>query len=103
MARRLQEQKRRYDVLIRYGGDEFCVICSQVQEAEDAVRIRAKLKELLHFCYRVGNNEVLVQASSGMAIYPTDTEDLQQLVALADYRMYEQKEQRKLLRMGVLK
>jgi diguanylate cyclase (GGDEF)-like protein len=102
VARRLQEQKRRYDALIRYGGDEFCVICSQVQGGGDAVRIRVKLNDLLHFCYREGNNDVLVQASSGMAIYPTDTEDLQQLVALADYRMYEQKEQRKLLRMAAL-
>lgn len=102
VARRLQEQKRKYDALIRYGGDEFCVICSQVQVDGDAALIRAKLNDLLHFCYCAGNDDVLVQASSGMATYPTDTEDLQQLVALADYRMYEQKKQRKLARMANL-
>jgi len=99
VARRLKEQKRKYDALIRYGGDEFCVVCSQVQREEDAVRIRDKLNDVLHFCHRSECGEVLVQASFGMATYPSDTEDFQQLIVLADGRMYEQKEQRKLSQM----
>jgi diguanylate cyclase (GGDEF)-like protein len=100
VARRLKKQKRKYDALIRYGGDEFCVVCSQVQTKESGARIREKLKDILQFWHRGEFGEILVEASFGMATYPSDTEDLQQLVALADYRMYQQKQQRKLLRMG---
>ncbi len=100
VARRLKKQKRKYDALIRYGGDEFCVVCSQVQTEDGGTQIRDKLADILHFDYQGDFGEIRVEASFGMATYPSDTEDLQQLVALADYRMYQQKEQRKLLRMG---
>lgn len=100
VANRLVAQKRKYDELIRYGGDEFCIVCSQVNNEDDAVQIKNKLNEVLHFYHRAGNEKVLVQSSCGMAIYPTDCEDLQQLIAIADRRMYEQKEQRKLSRMA---
>lgn len=100
VANRLVAEKRIYDELIRYGGDEFCVICSQVNSESDASRIKHKLSELLHFYHRVENGEILVQASFGMATYPTDTQDLQQLIAIADCRMYEQKDQRKLSRVA---
>ena len=102
VATRLLAQKRNYDALIRFGGDEFCVVCSQVKHQEDALAIMDKLNDVLNFCYREGSGDVLVQASCGMAIYPTDTRDLEQLIALADCRMYKQKEQRKLSRMVTL-
>lgn len=100
VANRLVGQKRKHDELIRYGGDEFCIVCSQVKNEDDAVQIKNKLNEVLHFYHRAGDANVLVQSSCGMAIYPTDSEDLQQLVAIADRRMYEQKEERKLSRMA---
>lgn len=102
VARRIKEQKRNYDALIRYGGDEFCIICSQVQKEEDGFRIRDHLQDVLHFCHFTESGDVQVQASCGMATYPTDTEDLKQLIAMADRKMYEQKERRKLARMGNL-
>jgi|LGVF01.2.fsa_nt_gb diguanylate cyclase (GGDEF)-like protein len=102
VAKRLLSEKRNYDELIRYGGDEFCIICSQVKNEIDAIGIKDKLSDVLHFCHRVESGDVLVQASFGMATYPTDTEDLQQLIAIADCRMYEQKKQRKLSRMASL-
>ena len=100
VANRLRSEKRNYDELIRYGGDEFCIICSQVKDEIDAIGIKDKLSEVLHFCHRVESGDILVQASFGLATYPTDTEDLQQLIDIADCRMYEQKKLRKLSRMA---
>lgn len=102
VADRLRSEKRNYDELIRYGGDEFCVVCSQVKNESDSIGIKDKLSKVLHFCHRAESGDVLVRASFGMATYPTDTEDLQQLIAIADCRMYEQKERRKLSQMASL-
>jgi len=100
VANRLMAEMRNYDELIRYGGDEFCVICPQVKSEEASIRIKEKLHETLHFCYRKGEINILIETSLGVSTYPIDTNDLQELITIADHRMYEQKNQRKLSRMA---
>ena len=99
VAHRLMAEMRNYDSLIRYGGDEFCVICPQVKNEGDSIKIREKLEEALTFEYRFENHNLFIQTSLGMSTYPLDTTDLQELISIADQRMYEQKSQRKLARV----
>lgn len=99
VAHRLMAEMRNYDSLIRYGGDEFCVICPQVKNEGDSIKIREKLEEALSFEYRFENHNLFIQTSLGMSTYPLDTTNLQELISIADQRMYEQKSQRKLARV----
>ncbi len=99
VAHRLMDEMRNYDSLIRYGGDEFCVICPQVKNEGDSIKIRDKLEESLNFEYRSEKHNLLIQTSLGMSTYPLDTTDLHELISIADQRMYEQKKQRKLARV----
>jgi diguanylate cyclase (GGDEF)-like protein len=98
VANRLMAKMRHYDELIRYGGDEFCVICPQVKNEADSARIRDKLHSALHFVHRIENNDILIEASLGTATYPFDTDNMDDLISIADSRMYEQKKMRKLSR-----
>jgi diguanylate cyclase (GGDEF)-like protein len=100
VARRLMAKMRNYDKLIRYGGDEFCVICPQLKSEADSVRIQKKLHATLHFSHRLKNKEIFIETSLGMATYPSDTENIHDLITIADQRMYEQKKRRKLARVS---
>lgn len=98
VGKRLIGNMRNYDKLIRYGGDEFCVICPQLKSEMDSERIQKKLHATLHFSFPVKDSELVIETSLGKATYPTDTESIHGLITIADQRMYKQKKSRKLSR-----
>ncbi len=75
-------------MLVRHGGDEFCVVAPETDRdsAEElAARLRQDLGQVKVDGRRLG-------ACTGCAIFPEDGEDLDQLLALADERLRVSKE-----------
>ncbi len=87
---------RRCDIIGRFGGDEFVVILPQIRRAENAARLS---KRLLHSIksssFSLGEHNIYVSASIGVAVYPNDAEDAQSLIKNADIAMRQVKEQGK--------
>ncbi|WP_404872771.1 putative bifunctional diguanylate cyclase/phosphodiesterase [Ideonella sp. A 288] len=77
--------------LSRLGGDEFTLIAEAIECAEDAALIARRLLEALHSPFRSGDEEIVVSASIGIAMYPNDDVDLDGLVRHADMAMYRSK------------
>jgi diguanylate cyclase (GGDEF)-like protein/putative nucleotidyltransferase with HDIG domain len=93
---------REYDYVARMGGDEFVILLPGVR-AEDCT---SKLEQLRHVVRDVCRNlfaEDLLGASIGVAVYPGDGRDAEQLLAEADRRMYTEKRTRKSAKGGVVK
>lgn len=86
VARRLESVVRDSDTVSRHGGDEFLVLLSEVTQASDAALIAAKT--LTAIAAQSPENDVVVSASLGIAIYPEDGEDAATLVSRADTAMY---------------
>ncbi len=93
-ARKLSLSCREYDFASRMGGDEFVVIAPRLDRraAEDlSLRVRMvaadSAKEICP--------EVALSASVGVAFYPDDAEDAEQLLVAADKRMYSMKQERR--------
>jgi diguanylate cyclase (GGDEF)-like protein len=87
---------RETDYPARYGGDEFVVILPQTDYAA-GVAFGEKLRRLVEghtFLQEEGINARL-GLSLGVASYPTDGTTKEQLVRMADQRMYEDKGARK--------
>jgi diguanylate cyclase (GGDEF)-like protein len=77
--------------LSRLGGDEFTVIVEHVGSAEDAAHVARRMLEALNEPFRVGEEEIVISASIGISMYPTDDVDLDTLVRHTDMAMYRSK------------
>lgn len=91
VAQRLEQCLRKGDTLSRFGGDEFTLLLPSIHDEEDARRIAKKLIEALRRPFQLGDHEVFVGISIGIAIYPEVGDDMDQLVQNADIAMYHVK------------
>ncbi len=91
-ARRMVECLSESDTVLRFGGDEFTII---VADVGDGTRVDAVVDRLLDELKRpfvIGDStQVYSSASIGVTIYPTDAEDLDDLLKNADQAMYQAK------------
>jgi len=91
VATRLRTGARATDVVARVGGDEFLILLADldVQAAPNLVEtVIDRVRSLLVDPLPVGAVEIRVDASIGVAIYPTDSLDADGLLAAADAAMY---------------
>jgi|GEM_PF-1412154 len=95
MAHRFQSVLREDDTICRLGGDEFAVILHNIQRNSDAALVAEKLVEQAAIPFQLGNSEVFVGASIGIAFYPKDAVDPEELAKHADIALYHAKEQGK--------
>ena len=87
---RLREDLRSQDTLARIGGDEF-VLLVQLHEPGDALRLAARQVGLISRVFRVGEHDLQISASIGIAVYPGNGHTAQELLMNADAAMYHAK------------
>ena len=85
---------RRSDTVARTGGDEFAVILDEPVSRADADRVASSLVELLDQPFSLGDREIPIGASIGIALYPDDANDAEGLCIAADLQMYNYKHRR---------
>ncbi len=88
LALRLKRSLRQEDRVFRLGGDEFVVLLDEVQEREDALKVADKLRSTVLQPIYIGNVVLTMRASLGIAVYPEDGHEVEQLLRHADEQMY---------------
>lgn len=91
VARRLQEKLRGQDTLARVGGDEFVVLIPIVRDRPEAEEIVWRLTSCFTSPFRIDDHIIEGSASMGVALYPEDGENPDQLQRFADSAMYAAK------------
>ncbi|MDX1573030.1 MAG: EAL domain-containing protein [Methylophaga sp.] len=91
VAQRLNENVREEDTLSRFGGDEFAIIFRDIESYTQCEHMLTRIHQALAEPYQVGNLQLKLSASSGVAIYPLDDADLDTLLRHADQAMYQAK------------
>jgi diguanylate cyclase (GGDEF)-like protein/PAS domain S-box-containing protein len=75
----------------RLGGDEFTVLLEGIQNPEVAGAVANRVKEAIACSYNLRGHEVYITPSIGIAIFPKDGNDVEELLKNADTAMYHAK------------
>lgn len=78
-------------LIARLGGDEFVVLCDDIRDALEARLIGQQLRRLLNRPFDIGERRVNVGASIGLAVYPDDGADADEVLKNADLALYQAK------------
>lgn len=88
IAERIERELSANDLAGRIGGDEFTVLVGKLQSREQAGQLARRLLAALAEPVTIGDYELLLSASIGVAGYPLDGHDATTLIANADAAMY---------------
>ncbi len=92
VANRLLRLLRDSDTVARLGGDEFAIVLHKLEIA-DIEETAQKINDVLEEVYSVGEHNLYLGASMGIALYPQHGEDPDTLLQHADVAMYMAKNQ----------
>lgn len=90
LAKRFRSVLREEDIVSRLGGDEFIFMLPNTDE-KGISSVARKLLDIISKPVVIKENELIVTASVGIAIYPTDGTDYETLSKNADTAMYRAK------------
>ncbi len=92
VARRLVTCVRDSDTISRQGGDEFLVLLSEIEHADDAAASARKIIAALATPHDIAHHQLHITGTIGISVYPDDGLDAGTLIKCADTAMYHAKE-----------
>lgn len=95
LAERVSRVSRKSDTVARLGGDEFGVILPELGDADSARLHRRRVGEAVRGPFRFEDHTLDMDASIGVALFPADATEMDDLLDKADQSMYELKRSRK--------
>ncbi|MDR4478687.1 MAG: GGDEF domain-containing response regulator [Nitrospira sp.] len=93
VAMRLEECVREVDTVARMGGDEFTAILEGIAGEEDVLVVAKRIVASLSTPFEIGPHRISIGVSIGITLYPSDDEDIDELLRHADKAMYAAKHQ----------
>jgi diguanylate cyclase (GGDEF)-like protein len=91
VAARLRREIRDGDTVARYGGDEFVVLCEDLQRIDAALPLAQRLADAVAQPVSIGERLLVVQASIGVVVEQNPATSAETLVKRADAEMYRVK------------
>ncbi|PVB61321.1 sensor domain-containing diguanylate cyclase [Labrenzia sp. 011] len=101
IGERLQHQTRQSDTVARVGGDEFIILTPGNMRYQEKEAFLSRLAERLDQAFTFAGIRIRVKASIGSASFPADAASVDDLLRVADGRMYAQKAKSKLQEKGL--
>ena len=91
VAERLRGTLRRDEYIGRLGGDEFAIVMPHISDRSEISSIAQRIGGVLTFPFGVDAYRFSLSASIGVAIFPDDAPNRDELLACADAAMYAAK------------
>ncbi len=92
VAKRISHCLRSEDTISRQGGDEFAILLNDIESYEQCEQTLARIHHSLSQAFLLNNESIYIGASTGVTLYPTDSEDIDTLLRHADQAMYQAKQ-----------
>jgi predicted signal transduction protein with EAL and GGDEF domain len=87
-----QEARAEESVVSRLGGDEFTVLLVKLRNDREAAIVASRMLQAFKEPFSLEDHEVYISASIGIALYPRDVADVNELLRNADLAMYSAKD-----------
>jgi diguanylate cyclase (GGDEF)-like protein len=92
VAKILKSSIRTVDLAARLSGDEFTIVLSHAKSPKEVLQVAQHILEKINKEIIIQGHTIKVGASIGVAIYPNDATNIDQLLKTADKNMYEAKQ-----------
>jgi diguanylate cyclase (GGDEF)-like protein/PAS domain S-box-containing protein len=93
VGQRLSSIMRKSDTISRIGGDEFVLVLPQISRIDDVTKFAQRILGAFEEPFVFSGHRLQVTTSIGIAVYPEDGTDMENLLKNADSAMYLAKEQ----------
>src|SRR5678815_4173054 len=90
-AERLKSCISKSDTVARFGNDEFALLKTQIDDANDVIETIGSLSQVLKFAFDLPGHELFATASVGVSLFPVDGEDCHTLLKNAGAALYKAK------------
>ena len=90
-AERLKSCVAQTDTIARFGSDEFALLRTQIEDADDVIETIGSLSQVLKFAFELDGQELFATASVGISLFPFDGDDGQTLLKNAGAALYKAK------------
>jgi len=91
VANLLKSAVRESDTVARLGGDEYIILLDMIEDTRHVKTVVQKLHDLFQIAMQIDGHDLKVLASIGVAIYPRDGKDADELMQFSDQAMYNSK------------
>lgn len=91
LAERLRSCVRSADSACRYGGDEFVILLSEIEQPNHAFTVAGKVRDAAAMPVLISGHAIELQLSIGVSVYPDDGVTADALLKKADEAMYRAK------------
>lgn len=89
---RLKIAMREKDTIARIGGDEFIILIEEMKDISDLDQVLLKILNVFKDDILVFNHSFKLSASIGVALFPDDGKNIEDLIKNADAAMYQAKD-----------
>jgi len=91
VSQKLNSMIRENDIVARIGGDEFIIVINDFSDSGTLEQVISKILDTFHREWIVQNHFLRLSTSIGVAIYPDDSKEINELMKFADIAMYKAK------------
>ncbi|HJO94591.1 MAG TPA: diguanylate cyclase [Victivallales bacterium] len=92
---KIKSQLRQYDIIGRFAGDEFLICLNDIKTVNDIIPVAAKINKIFDEYTIYEGNCINLGVSIGIAIFPDDSVEINDLICKADAAMYHSKKLQK--------
>lgn len=91
VSHKLKSMIRENDIVSRIGGDEFIIVLNDFNDSGTLEQVISKILDAFHQEWIVQKHFLRLSTSIGVAVYPDDSKDINELMKFADIAMYKAK------------
>ncbi len=93
ISQKLSKSLRDGDVVARIGNDEFGIMLIDIARNEDVIAVINKIRNIFTLPFHVDTHELLITASMGVALFPDDGNNAEELLQNADIALAKARQQ----------